>query len=125
METTSSPTLFDRLGGEKTIAAMIPAFYARVLDDAELAPFFKGVSLEKLHAMQHEFFVMATGGPLQYSGRPLAHVHHGKGITKAHFAAFTGHLVDTLEAMDLARADLDEVIARVNATANEITGTSY
>lgn len=104
---------------------MIPAFYERVLADATLAPFFKEVSMDKLQAMQHEFFVMATGGPLEYSGRPLAHVHHGKGITKAHFAAFTGHLVETLKAMDLAQADLDEVIARVNATANEITGTSY
>jgi hemoglobin len=125
METTSSQSLYERIGGEKTLAAMIPAFYERVLADADLAPFFQAVSMEKLHGMQQEFFAMATGGPVQYSGRPLAHVHHGKGITKAHFAAFTGHLVDTLATMNLPQADLDEVIARVNATANEITGTSY
>lgn len=121
-ETTS---LYERLGGENMIAALIPAFYARVLADPELGPFFKDTGLEKLHEMQHEFFVMATGGPIHYSGRPLAHAHHGRGITKHHFALFTSHLVETLLDMGVTQQETDEVIDRINATANEITGTSY
>lgn len=121
----NTPSLYERLGGEKMIAALIPAFYARVLADPELAPFFKHTSLEQLHEMQREFFTMATGGPIAYTGRPLAHVHHGRGITKHHFARFAEHLVETLTSMGVTPQEVDEVIERINPTANEITGTSY
>lgn len=120
-----SPSLYDRLGGADMIENLIPAFYVRVLADAALSSFFRHTELEKLHAMQREFFVMATGGPVSYSGRPLAHAHHGRGIGKHHFALFTGHLVDTLLDMGVTQAEADEVIDRVNTFVNEITGTSY
>lgn len=121
----NTPSLYERLGGEEMITALIPAFYVRVLADPELGHFFKNTELEKLHAMQREFFVMATGGPIQYSGRPLAHTHHGRGITRQHFARFTGHLVETLLDMNVTREEADEVIDRINAMTNEIIGASY
>ncbi|WP_395752377.1 group 1 truncated hemoglobin [Prosthecobacter sp.] len=120
-----APSLYERLGGEELISALIPAFYTRVLADPELAPFFKHTELEKLHSMQREFFVMATGGPLTYNGRPLAHAHHGRGITRQHFASFTGHLVETLFDLNVTQEEADEVIDRINAMTNEITGASY
>jgi hemoglobin len=119
------PSLYERIGGEPMIAALIPAFYARVLADPELAPFFKHVALDKLHAMQREFFAMATGGPTEYTGRPLAHVHHGMGISKHHFALFANHLLDTLLFMGVTQDEAHEVISGINRTVNEITGTSY
>lgn len=120
-----SPTLYERLGGEDMISTLIPAFYVKVLADAELAPFFRHMSIEKLHEMQRDFFAMATGGPIAYSGRPLAHAHHGRGISKHHFALFTTHLVDTLLDMGVTQSEADEVIDRVNTFVNEVTGTSY
>lgn len=122
---TPTSSLYERLGGEDMIAALIPAFYVRVLADPGLAPFFRHTALEKLHAMQREFFVMATGGPIPYSGRPLAHAHHGRGITRQHFAQFTGHMLETLLDMGVTREEADEVIERINAVSNEILGTSY
>ena len=122
---TNKPSLYDRLGGEEMISALIPAFYVRVLADPELGPFFAHTELEKLHAMQREFFVMATGGPIQYSGRPLAHTHHGRGITRHHFSSFTSHLIETLLDMGVTQEEADEVIERINAMTNEIIGASY
>ena len=124
-EVMSQISLYERLGGEAMIATLIPAFYVRVLADPELGPFFQHSSLEKLHAMQHEFFIMATGGPVEYSGKPLAHVHHGRGITRGHFSRFTGHLVETLFDMGVTQAEADEVIERINRLSNEVVGTSY
>lgn len=122
---TNPSSLYERLGGEEMIASLIPAFYVRVLADPELGPFFKHTELQKLHTMQHEFFVMATGGPIAYTGRPLAHAHHGRGISKHHLALFTGHLVETLLDLGATQEDTDEVIERINASANEIVGVSY
>jgi hemoglobin len=121
----STDSLYTRLGGADAMEQLISDFYTRVLEDTTLAPFFKDTALERLRAMQREFLSMALGGPVTYTGRPLGHVHHGRGITKAHFGAFVCHLTDTLAAHGVATADIDHVIETVNTFANEVTGTSY
>lgn len=121
----SSDSLYLRLGGAVALEQYISDFYARVQEDPSLAPFFKDTSLERLRAMQREFLSMALGGPVTYSGRPLGHVHHGRGITKAHYSAFVRHLTETLAAHGISAADIDHVIETVNTFANEVTGTSY
>ena len=121
----SSDSLYLRLGGADALELYIGDFYARVQEDPSLAPFFKDTALERLRAMQREFLSMALGGPVTYSGRPLGHVHHGRGITKAHYSSFVRHLTDTLAAHGVSTADIDHVIETVNTFANEVTGTSY
>lgn len=121
----TNPTLYERLGGESGVESLVIAFYAKVMADPELAPFFRKTSLEKLHAMQKEFFTMALGGPVGYSGRPMAHVHHGRGITRHHFSRFVQHLLTTLEDLGVSGTETAEVIDRINSYANEVTGTSY
>ncbi|RIK99311.1 MAG: group 1 truncated hemoglobin [Proteobacteria bacterium] len=119
---TRTPTLYDRLGGEAGIAALIDAFYGRVLGDPELAPFFEHASLERLRRMQSAFFGAALDGPVAYDGRSLAAVHYGRGIGLRHFALFVRHLLQTLQAQGLAEEDVLEVIARIDTYADEITG---
>ena len=115
-------TLFERVGGEQTISDLIHEFYDRVLADPELKPFFENASMDKLRRMQHEFFSAALDGPITYSGRPLSHVHHGRGITKNHFALYVGHLIDTLQDQGITDQDAQEIIGRIRTYADEITG---
>jgi hemoglobin len=72
--------------------------------------------------MQREFFSAALDGPITYSGRPLSHVHHGRGITKHHFSLYVGHLIDTLQDQGINDQDAQEIIGRINTYADEITG---
>ncbi len=120
--TDKQQTLFERVGGEQAINDLIHDFYDRVFADQELKPFFKDVSAEKLRRMQREFFSAALDGPVLYTGRPLSHVHHGRGITKQHFALYIGHLIDVLQGRGIDDQDVQEVIARINTYAEEITG---
>lgn len=115
-------TLFERVGGEQTIRELIDEFYDRVVADPELKPFFENTSMDKLRRMQHEFFSAALDGPITYTGRPLSHVHHGKGITKHHFALYVAHLIDTLRDHGINDQDVNDLIGRINTYANEITG---
>jgi hemoglobin len=73
-------TLFERVGGEQTVAELIDQFYDRVVADPERKPFFTNVSMVKLRRMQREFFGAALDGPTNYTGRPLGYVHYGKAI---------------------------------------------
>ena len=116
----STQSLYERVGGEAGVTRLIGIFYDRVLADAQLSPFFAQIPLEKLRGMQVEFFTSALGGPLQYSGRPLAHVHQGHGITKAHLRRFTEHLLATLESLALSQADIQSIYTRIALEADEI-----
>jgi hemoglobin len=121
----TEPSLYDRLGGESAIEAITKALYDRVLADNELKPFFEHTSMVKQVAMQHEFLCAALGGPVTYTGKPLAYIHQGRGIKTLHFAKFVRHLLDTLRDLGVSDEDADAVISRINTHANEITGTSY
>jgi len=45
--------LFERVGGEATIAELIHDFYDRVLADPEPKPFFKHTFIDKLRILSH------------------------------------------------------------------------
>ncbi len=122
---TTKLSLYDRLGGEPAIDAIVKALYDRVLADADLKPFFEKTPMDRQRVMQHEFLCAALGGPMAYTGKPLAHVHQGRGITTRHFAKFVRHVLEILQELGVSSEDADEVISRLNAFANEITGISY
>ena len=78
--------------------------------------------MDKLRRMRRERFSAALDGPISYTGRPLSHVHHGRGITKHHLALYIGHLIDVLQGHGINDQEVQEVIARINTYAEEITG---
>lgn len=119
---TPTSTLYERLGGEPAIAAVVQDFYRRVLADPLLVPFFRGVAPDRLARMQREFFAAALEGPIRYSGRPLNAVHGGLGIRPAHLARFLEHLMATLADRALSERDRYDVYSRIHRYADEITG---
>lgn len=115
-------TLFERIGGEAGVAALVDAFYARVLADPELAPFFATTPMDKLRRMQREFFAAALDGPLVYTGRSMAEVHAGRGIQPRHLRRFVDHLFETLRDQQIDEDEAYAVVSRINTWADEITG---
>lgn len=123
--TTKDESIYDRIGGEDGIAQLVESFYERILKDPILSPFFKEVPMDKLERMQREFFAMATGGPADFSGRPLAHVHKHLAIGNKEFQLFTNHLMATLnETTSLSEKDVMDLISRVNIEIGELTNHS-
>lgn len=115
-------TLFDQIGGTDGVTRLIAAFYARVLADPQLAPFFKGVRMEKLRHMQLELFSAALGGPLKYTGRPLIQAHRHLKIGLQDYQRFVRHLFDTLDDAGFGVTDQEryEVIGRLNVLTEEV-----
>lgn len=118
----TSGTIYERIGGEEGIAKLVDSFYDKVTADNELKAYFEHAPMDKLLRMQREFFAMATGGPIQYSGRPFRQVHQGFAISRREFQRFVEHLIETLEEFnELSRQDILDLIAKVNLYADEIT----
>ena len=115
-------TLYERIGGEEGIEAVVSAFYERVFADPTLRPFFDGVHADKLTAMQREFFSAALGGPVQYSGASLRSAHANRGITSRELTLFTDHLFEALIGTDLDRNDASAIVSRIATSTEDIIG---
>src|SRR5689334_2028892 len=114
--------LYEQIGGTDGISRLIAAFYARVLADPELKPFFAHVEMAKLRRMQVELFSAALGGPQRYSGRPIIQAHRHLKIGLQDYQRFTRHLFDTLDDAGFGLTDQEryEVVGRLNILTNDV-----
>ncbi len=71
----SSPSLFERLGGQGAIDAFVPLFYERVLADDRINQFFRGIDIDGQGAKLNAFLTMGFGGPDNYTGKDLREGH--------------------------------------------------
>lgn len=112
--------LYDRLGGETAIAAVVDEFYDRVLADDRLTPFFTDVDMEGQRAHQTAFISAVTGGPDEYDGAEMRRAHAHLDLDEEDFAAVAGHLDDALGEFDVDDEDRAAVMEAVAGLEAEI-----
>lgn len=115
-------SLYHKLGGHAAIDAAVDAFYVKVLADDRVKHFFDDVSMPKQHRKQKEFFSAALGGPVPWTGKDMRKAHDGMGITEVHFNAIAENLVATLKDLKISQELIDQVIAVVATTKDDVLG---
>ncbi|MEU4524637.1 group 1 truncated hemoglobin [Amycolatopsis sp. NPDC024027] len=113
-------SIYEQIGGQEALVAVVDDFYERVLADAELAPFFAGTSMPRLKGMQVEFFAAALGGPDEYRGRTMKDVHRGRGIAQHHFDLVAKYLTDSLLAAGVPEETTATIIGAIAPLSEEI-----
>ncbi|WP_368409390.1 group 1 truncated hemoglobin [Halorussus gelatinilyticus] len=108
-----SGTLYERLGGEDAISAVVESFYDRVLDDERIAHYFEETDMSALRAHQTQFLSSVAGGPVEYDGRDLETAHDHLGIDGRDFEIVARHLDDALAEFDVSEDDRKTVVAAV------------
>lgn len=123
-EKTMEQSVFDEIGGLDAIVAAVEIFYAKVLGDATLAPFFEHLSMDEQGDKMVAFMAWAFGGPSEYKGKDLRAAHKGmvknKGLNDAHFDSVATHLVATLEELDVPQKLIARVVDIVASTRDEV-----
>jgi len=122
-DTTSTPSLFDQLGGAAAVDAAVDIFYRKVLSDYRINRFFDNSDMEKQAAKQKAFLTMAFGGPNNYSGTDMrtAHAKFVKmGLNDSHFDAVMEHLTATLVELSVPPALIAQVAAIAESTRADI-----
>ncbi len=119
-------SLWDRLGGEKAVRAVVHDFVLAAAEDKKVN-FFRdgkykldGKGVEKLEQLLVELVSAVSGGPFKYTGRDMKTSHKGMGITDAEFDALAGHLVATLKKFKVPQAEMDELVKIVAGTRGDI-----
>jgi hemoglobin len=118
--TAVEASVYDQIGGAEALEVVVEDFYARVLADAALAPFFVGVNMSRLKGRQVEFFAAALGGPEPYRGASMAQVHQGMNITAEQFGLVAMHLATSLSAAGVPDETVTTIIGAVAPLADEI-----
>lgn len=118
-------SLYDRLGGDDAIVAALDAFYERVLDDPEVAPYFDGLDVDRIKDRQRDFLAMAFGGPDRYEGRDLRTAHRrarSRGLDEHGYHVFMDHFEQTLVDLGVDRPEIDEVMAIAHTGKDDVLG---
>ena len=115
-QTGSKPqSLYDRLGGQKAIVAVVDDFVANCAGDNRISSFFAATANDPKRLATFKTNLVnqiceASGGPCKYTGRDMKTAHAGMGITNAHFDALVEDLTKTLNKFKVAAADQKQLL---------------
>jgi hemoglobin len=113
-------TLYDRLGGKEAVIKVIEDFVGRAASDSRINGKFARTDVPRLKAMLVEQVCMATGGPVQYTGRGMRETHDGMGVTAGEFDALVADLVATLDAFKVPAAEQQELLGILGPLRSDI-----
>lgn len=120
MSSAAEVSIFEAIGGEPALVAVVDDFYERVLADPQLAGFFAGANMPKLKGRQVEFFAAALGGPDFYQGPSMRQAHAGRGISQADFDQVAFHLTNSLASAGVPADTINQIRAAITPLAAEI-----
>ncbi|RXT07044.1 group 1 truncated hemoglobin [Ammoniphilus sp. CFH 90114] len=116
----TTQNLYEKLGGEATIAKVVDYFYELVLADETVNHFFKNTDMDKQRKHQTKFISFALGGPNQYTGMSMAKAHEGMNIQPEHFNAIATHLTNALVHFGVSQEDIDTAITKVASLKEDV-----
>lgn len=125
----SAKSLYDRLGGEAAITAVVEDFVARAAANPKVNITRKGTKKEwdpspenvaKLKKHLVQLVCMATGGPQKYEGKGMKEAHAGMEISDQEFAAIAVDLVATLNKFKVPAAEQQELLKIISGTSKDI-----
>jgi hemoglobin len=91
-------SLFEKLGSESGLRAIVNAFIDRVFEDRMIGFFFRNADRARIKEMEYQLTASFLGADIKYTGRPLGKAHVNHPIMGGHFARRRQILKETLEA---------------------------
>jgi len=102
--------LYDRLGGQKAVVAVIDDFIDKVAADNRINIRFINTDIPRLKSLLVEFVCMATGGPCKYSGQDMETSHAGMELVDEEFTALVEDLTATLDKFKVPAKEKGELL---------------
>jgi hemoglobin len=116
--------MYERVGGEPGLRAIIGDFVDRVFDDVMIGFFFRGVARERIKELEFQHAAQHLGADVPYSGRPLASAHARHRIMGGQFSRRKELLRKTLVQHDVAPDIIEAWLAHTESLRSHITSDS-
>lgn len=105
--------LYQDLGGQKGVSAVVEAFLFRLADDARISHHFAETNVVRFRDKLIELLCELTGGPCSYSGDSMKLTHGGMGIDHADFNAVVENLIEAMSGLGIATGVQNRLLARL------------
>ena len=103
-------SLYQRLGGQEAITAVVAEFVGRTTTDPRIKFRFFNTDAENLKKLLVEFVCMATGGPCKYTGRSMEDSHAGMDLVDEEFTALVENLAGALDKFKVPEKEKGELL---------------
>lgn len=113
-------SLYERLGGQGAIQAVVTKFISNVGADKRINGYFAKADLKQLNKLLVEQVCQASGGPCTYSGRDMKTTHKGMKVTTAAFNALVEDLVSALDTFNVGKQEKDELLGVLGPMKKDI-----
>lgn len=113
-------SLYDRLGGQSAIVAVVDDFVGNVAADARINGQFARTDIPRLKRLLVEQICAGTGGPCTYTGRDMKAAHAYLGVTGADFNALVEDLVKTLDKFKVPEKEKTELLGALGGMKGDI-----
>jgi hemoglobin len=113
-------SLYERLGGQPAIQAVVDDFIGNVAGDARINSFFAHTDIAHLNKMLVEQICQATGGPCTYTGRSMKAAHASMNIQDSHFNALVEDLAKSLNKFNVPQKEQNELLGALASMKGDI-----
>jgi hemoglobin len=118
---SQTQTLFDKLGGEPRLRAIIDTFIDRVFEDRMIGFFFRNADRRRIKEFEYQLAAAFLGADVEYRGRPLGKAHANHPIMGGHFARRRQILSETLDFYEVAPEIKAVMLRHTDALREQIT----
>src|SRR3984893_15043069 len=122
MKPMQQKSLYDRLGGQGAITAVVDDFVGNVAADNRINRFFARTDIPRLKRLLVEQICAGTGAPCPYTGRDMKTAHAGMAITDAQFNALVEDLVKSLDKFNVPAREKSELLGILGSMKPSIVG---
>jgi len=120
--TAPSQSLYQRLGGQSAVVAVVDDFVGNVAADARINKRFASTNIPRLKQMLVEQICAGTGGPCKYTGLDMKTAHRDMNITEAEFNALVEDLVKSLDKFKVPAKEKGELLGILGPMKGDIVG---
>ena len=112
--------MYDKLGGEDTVAKVVDSFYVKVLADERVKHYFEHTDMAKQRRHQTNFICFALGGPKNYTGRTMRAVHAKMNLQDLQFDTIVELLAKTLAEFGVGQEDIALIAGKIEPLRNDV-----
>lgn len=124
MHNSIDQSLYEEIGGERSIKAAVEILYGKIMRDPKLANFFNGVNIPMMRHHMEIFLAYAFGAEDAYKGRGLRESHkklvEEKGLNDTHFDLVADHMVLTLVRLKIPDGIITNAMNILETTRNDV-----
>ena len=114
-------TLFEELGGEAPLRAIVDDFVDRCFGDVMIGFIFSRADRERIKRFEYEHAAKSLGASIEYQGRPLDQAHRPHRIFGGQFDRRRQILLDTLRDHEAPEAVIEAWVSHQDSLRSLIT----